>query len=380
VLTFRLAVTDDLGLADATPDEVVITVNNQAPIADAGPDQDVDANILVTLDGSGSSDPDNHLPLTYGWTQTGGPAVSLSDPTDGQPSFTAPGNPAVLTFSLIVTDSLGLVSPKPDEGVITVSDSPIIGLAAINSSPTVLGNATSLTATLTGGTNASFSWDFGDGQTGSGATPSHTYSAVGSYTAVVTASNSFNLLTATTVVTVTGSGSSSEDKTYYFPFIFSHSSGNPDLVVQSFNASSSSLTLTIKNIGKRPVTHPFWIDVYFNPSQTPGLNQRWDTIAPAGAVWGVMGSGLNQLAPGKSLTLASGGPYYFASKSSSLPFPVGAQVYVLVDSINYSTNYGNIRESNESNNLLGPVVSTAASSRPQIVETNEPSSIGLPER
>ena len=108
------------GIGSPTPDEVVITVNNQSPEADAGDDQTVNTNTLVTLDGSGSSDPDGDLPLSYHWMQTGGPAVTLSDPMAVAPTFAAPDSPTVLTFTLIVTDSLGLPDPTPDEVVVTV--------------------------------------------------------------------------------------------------------------------------------------------------------------------------------------------------------------------------------------------------------------------
>jgi hypothetical protein len=184
------------------------TGSNTAPMAAAGPDQNAGVGGPVTLDGSGSSDPDDHLPLTYGWTQTGGPAVSLSDSTVSQPAFTAPALPTVLTFSLTVTDAFDLADPTPDEVVVSVADSPLTGLVAINSSPTVLSQTTILTATITSGSNPGFTWSFGDGTIGSGATPGHVYGATGTYTAVVTASNSLNLLTATTVVTITGSGES----------------------------------------------------------------------------------------------------------------------------------------------------------------------------
>lgn len=76
----------------------------------------------------------------------------------------------------------------------------IMGLTAVNDSPTPLGDVTALTATITNGTNVQYTWNFGDGLTGSGAAPVHTYSAPGIYTAVVTASNAVNMATATTLV------------------------------------------------------------------------------------------------------------------------------------------------------------------------------------
>jgi hypothetical protein len=124
VFTFTLAVTDSLGLPDPTPDTVMVTVTNQPPVADAGPDQSVDTLTSVTLDGSGSSDPDGDLPLAYLWTQTGGPSVTLDDPASVTPAFTAPDDPALLTFTLVVTDGLGLPSAGPDQVAVTVTNQP----------------------------------------------------------------------------------------------------------------------------------------------------------------------------------------------------------------------------------------------------------------
>jgi uncharacterized repeat protein (TIGR01451 family) len=85
---------------------------NTRPTANAGPDATALAFQQVTLDGSGSSDPDDNL-TTYVWVQTAGTAVILSDPSSPSPSFT-PGQPAngaaseALAFALTVTDAFGL--------------------------------------------------------------------------------------------------------------------------------------------------------------------------------------------------------------------------------------------------------------------------------
>jgi hypothetical protein len=64
---------------------------NQAPLADAGVDQSVTIGSIVTLDGSGSSDPELD-PLSYAWSFVSKPAGStatLSDPSAVNPTFTA---------------------------------------------------------------------------------------------------------------------------------------------------------------------------------------------------------------------------------------------------------------------------------------------------
>ncbi len=110
-LTFQLIVND--GLVDSTPATVTITVKNAGnnpPVANAGTNQVVGFSAAVQLDGSASSDPDGN-PLTYQWTQTGGPAVTLSSTTAVKPTFTAPASATTMTFQLVVND--GLVNSTP---------------------------------------------------------------------------------------------------------------------------------------------------------------------------------------------------------------------------------------------------------------------------
>ena len=92
-----------------TPGEVIVFIGpqNTPPDADAGADQVVPENSLVTLDASGSSDIDLQ-PLTYLWKQLSGPTVTLSDVTAQQPTFTAPLvlAPVELEFRVCVSDGL----------------------------------------------------------------------------------------------------------------------------------------------------------------------------------------------------------------------------------------------------------------------------------
>jgi predicted outer membrane repeat protein len=85
----------------------------------------------------------------------------------------------------------------------TFALNPPVGLSAINNGPTAFGNVTTLTATVMSGLDVVYAWNFGDGNLGAGATVTHTYMAAGTYTAVVTATNSAGYLTATTTVYVT---------------------------------------------------------------------------------------------------------------------------------------------------------------------------------
>lgn len=86
---------------------------NTIPNANAGIDQVVNERKLVNLDGSGSSDPDSDT-LSYSWTQTAGPAVTLSNVNSANPTFTTPlvNSNTVLTFNLVVND--GFVNSNPD--------------------------------------------------------------------------------------------------------------------------------------------------------------------------------------------------------------------------------------------------------------------------
>jgi hypothetical protein len=127
-LRFELTVTDRGGLKDTDTTVVNVTGEDDPPRADAGPDQNVDEETTVRLDGSNSSDPDDDIEF-YRWKQIAGPSVTLSNPQAVQSTFSAPtvGTDGVsLTFELTVTDYDSLQS----------TDTTIVNVIWLNDPPT----------------------------------------------------------------------------------------------------------------------------------------------------------------------------------------------------------------------------------------------------
>ena len=91
---------------------------NSAPSADAGDGGGFAVGSSVTLDGSGSTDPDGSI-TRYSWTQTQGDTVALTNAGLGRVSFTAPPTDSTQTlgFLLTVEDNDG----APDTDTISIA-------------------------------------------------------------------------------------------------------------------------------------------------------------------------------------------------------------------------------------------------------------------
>ena len=162
-LTFELTVIDVGDLKDSNTTTVNVIGDNDAPVADAGPNQTVDEGKKVTLDGSNSTDPEGKN-LSYQWSQVAGLPVTLSNTQVVKPTFTAPDvglGGASLTFRLRVID----------DGDLEESDTTIVNVRFVNEPPvadagpnqTVLENSK---VTLNGsnsidpeGENLSYQWE-----------------------------------------------------------------------------------------------------------------------------------------------------------------------------------------------------------------------------
>ncbi|WP_162620910.1 Ig-like domain-containing protein [Tritonibacter mobilis] len=121
---------DSRGNANVAASLSATGFTNTAPLADAGADQAVGGGVLITLDGSGSSDADGDS-LTYLWTPPAG--IVLSDVTAEQPSFTtptpAPGDPdQVLSFTLTVDDGTETHQDTVDVTVMAEISATLAGL------------------------------------------------------------------------------------------------------------------------------------------------------------------------------------------------------------------------------------------------------------
>lgn len=85
-----------------------IRTGNDAPVADAGPDQMGVAAGTIQLDGSASFDPDGD-PITFQWTQIAGPSVAIANATQAKASFQAAEGQSY-SFRLLVKDDKGAQS------------------------------------------------------------------------------------------------------------------------------------------------------------------------------------------------------------------------------------------------------------------------------
>jgi hypothetical protein len=104
-------ITDMAGNALAASFSWVFSANSAPTIAMS---REVDATHgeAVTLDASGSTDPDAGQTVSFAWSQTSGPTVALSNATGAALAFTAPDEISTLEFDLIVSDGTEQVTER----------------------------------------------------------------------------------------------------------------------------------------------------------------------------------------------------------------------------------------------------------------------------
>ncbi len=161
---------------------------NQPPVAAFSPSC---TNLVCSFNGSASSDPDGSV-VSYAWTfDDGGSAsgVTVSH------TFATPG---AHSATLTVTDNGGLKNAVTHAVTLSVANQPPV--AAFSS------NCTNLVCSFNGtgssdpdGTVAGYAWSFGDGTTGVGATPTHTYATGGVFQVSLTVTDNLGATSTPTV-------------------------------------------------------------------------------------------------------------------------------------------------------------------------------------
>ena len=182
VIRFRLGCDTIVGADGWYVDDVKIIgagAATEPPAADAGDDQSGDEGDTFSFDGSGSSNGEGTI-VAYAWNFGDGGTANGVEATH---VYTDNG---AFTVTLTVTDDLG--ATDMDTAVVTVANvAPTAGTDGPQSGDE--GSALAFNATVSDPGSSDthdFSWDFGDGGTGSGPTVSHTYADNGAYTVTVT--------------------------------------------------------------------------------------------------------------------------------------------------------------------------------------------------
>jgi PKD repeat protein len=200
-----LRVTDSNGLrsTSASTTATITATPNTAPVPNASGPYTGTVGSAVQFDGSTSSDPDGDLPLTYAWNFGDGSTGTDATPTH---AYSAAGE---YHATLRVTDSKGLsstvdsttvtIAPIPNTAPVATAGGPYSGTAG-----TAIQFDGSTSSDSDGNLPLTYAWHFGDGSTGTGGTPSHTYATAGTYDVTLTVTDALGLasLVASTTVTV----------------------------------------------------------------------------------------------------------------------------------------------------------------------------------
>jgi PKD repeat protein len=168
--TVTLTVTDDDGATGTVSHVVTVTIPNQVPTAAFTSDC---PNLACTFDATGSSDTDGSV---VSWAWTFGDGETATGPTPSH-TYAAAGSYDV---ELTVTDDDGATDTVTHTVVAEIpNEKPVARFTSDGEHLAWSFDGT--TSSDADGSVVSYAWTFGDGETGSGPAPSHTFAAAGSY-------------------------------------------------------------------------------------------------------------------------------------------------------------------------------------------------------
>jgi PKD repeat protein len=202
-----LTVTDDAGDASSASIDVTIGAGNQSPVADAMGHYTGVEGEEITFDGSASSDADGSID-SYTWDFGDGANGSGANPTHTYDSA------GTYNITLTVIDNEGAMDSDNTTASVTEAQAKNVAPVADPAGPYSGNEGEELVFDASGSSDSdgaikSYDWDFGDGNTGSGASPAHTYTVAGTYNVTLTVTDDGGL-TASSMTTATIGATSNE--------------------------------------------------------------------------------------------------------------------------------------------------------------------------
>jgi PKD repeat protein len=187
----HLTVTDSASHT-ATASAITITVNGALSASASASPRAGDAPLTVAFTGSGSG---GTPPYGYSWAFGDGATAATQNPSH---SYSTAG-----TYTATLTTTDASVGRATATVAVVVSPSPTAGASA-----SVTSGAAPLTVNFTGSTTGglapfTYSWTFGDGTGSTILSPTHTYAAAGTYTAILGATDANNVRANAPPITVT---------------------------------------------------------------------------------------------------------------------------------------------------------------------------------
>jgi len=207
-ITFTLTVTDNDGNQTSTTSSVVILLApNSPPVANVNPPVTGLANSPVTFSASGSADPEGAR-LRYAW--------NFGDQTTGVGGAPSHSYARCGTYNVTLTvfDNFNLEGSATTTATISGSGvNPPVANAGGGVANTYNGTlASNVQFDGSASTDSdcdivNYSWDFGDGTTGAGVTPMHSYALAGGYVVTLTVTDTDGLMTSSSAnVTIVDTG------------------------------------------------------------------------------------------------------------------------------------------------------------------------------
>ena len=170
-----LTVEDDAGVSNSEATDTAQVIVNAPPVPVAGDDLSVATGEVITFDGSRSRDPDGQL-ISYRWDLGDGTSAN------GEKITYAFAEPGTYQVRLSVTDDSGTKTRGRSDTLSVRVNAPPVAVAGNDQVVT----ESSVQFDKSGSSDADdsiadYHWDFGDGATGTGATPEHVYKTPGTY-------------------------------------------------------------------------------------------------------------------------------------------------------------------------------------------------------